>query len=137
MTASRRSPIGVRMRRGSRLTMNRQIRSPSRRKKNVVNSTRNIEATTSSAVVAVASAPVVRLDWWSVSHFLRCCASRLLSCLSDRWKMPPLNHFWILSRPLWVLPRKARVVVDEFGDDERQRARHQQHAADQHDRGRE
>ena len=90
--------IGARAARGSRLTRKRQIFAPSRRKKNVVNSTRNVEARMSNAVVAVDSAPVVRVARWSLIHF--CPAwNRLLSCASDRWKTPFLSQFWMLFSP--------------------------------------
>ena len=91
-------PSGSRPAAGSRLTRNRQIRRPSRRKKNVVNSTRNSEASTSMAVPAVDKAPVVSMARWSLSHWLAAVKIEL-SCLSDRCSGPRLSQPWICWMP--------------------------------------
>ena len=101
--------------------MNRQIFRPSRRKKNVENSTSSMPVTTSNRVAAVAM-PVEVSD--AVFALIQSCALSIawLTWASDRCSGPVFNQSWICRTPGAGVLGQLGDALDEAADHQGERA---------------
>ena len=119
---------------GNSRTMKRQILRPSRRKKNVANSTSSAPVSTSASVVAVATPVAVSDDVFALTQF---CADvdGLVDLLVGEVQRTGARPVLDLPDAVAGVVGQLRHAVDELVDHQRQRAGDRGQAADQHQEG--